>query len=79
MNWRRFFRREEADAEQREELESYLDLTAQEYVERGMEPSAARAAAQRKLGNATLIVEEVYRMNTVTFIEGVSLRSSGGK
>jgi predicted permease len=71
MNWRRFFRREEADAEQREELESYLDLTAQEYVERGIEPSAARAAAQRKLGNATLIVEEVYRMNTVTFIEGV--------
>src|SRR5260370_40401463 len=70
MNWRRFFRREEADAEQREELESYLDLTAQEYVERGMEPSAARAAAQRKLGNPTLIVEEVYRMNTVTFIEG---------
>jgi predicted permease len=70
MNWRRFFRRQEADAEQREELESYLDLTAQEYIERGMEPSAARAAAQRKLGNTTLIVEEVYRMNTVTFIEG---------
>jgi predicted permease len=70
MNWRRFFRREEADAEQREELDSYLDLTAQEYIERGMEPSAARAAAQRKLGNATSIVEEVYRMNTVTFIEG---------
>jgi predicted permease len=70
MNWRRFFHREEADAEQREELESYLRLTAQEYIERGMEPSAARAAAQRKLGNATLIVEEVYRMNTVTFIEG---------
>jgi hypothetical protein len=30
MNWRRFFRREEADAEQRREIESYLDLTAQE-------------------------------------------------
>jgi hypothetical protein len=70
MNWRRFFRREEADAEQREEIESYLDLTAQEYIERGMEPPAARAAARRKLGNATLIVEEVYQMNTVTFIEG---------
>jgi hypothetical protein len=34
MNWRRFFRREEADAEQLEEIESYLDLTAQEYIER---------------------------------------------
>jgi len=35
-----------------------------------MEPAAARAAAQKKLGNATLIREEVYRMNTLTFIEG---------
>ncbi len=70
MNWRRFFHREEADVEQREELESYLDVTAQEYIERGMEPAEARSAAQRKLGNATLIVEEIYRMNTLTFVEG---------
>src|SRR5437867_3802343 len=71
MNWRRFLRRDEADAEQREELESYLALTEEEYIERGMDPAAARAAARRKLGNATLIREEVYRMNTFTFIEGV--------
>ena len=71
MNWRRFFRRAAADLEQREELELYLELTAKEYMERGMEPAAAMAAAQRKLGNATLIREEVYRMNTLTFIEGV--------
>lgn len=70
MNWRRFLHREEADEEQREELEVYVELTAKEYIERGMEPAAARAAAQRKLGNATLIVEEVYRMNTLTSIEG---------
>lgn len=71
MNWKRFFLRKEADAEQSEELDSYLDLTAQEYIERGMEPTAARAAARRKLGNTTLIREEVYRMNTLTFIESV--------
>ncbi|MGH9718910.1 MAG: ABC transporter permease [Bryobacteraceae bacterium] len=70
MNWRRFFRRDEADVEQREELEFYLDITVKEYIERGMESSAARAAARRKLGNATLILEEVYRMNTLTLIEG---------
>ena len=51
-------------------LESYLDLTGQEYLEGGMEPSVARAAAQRKLSNATLIVEDVNRMNTITLIEG---------
>jgi hypothetical protein len=71
MNWRRFFRREEADAEQRAELDFYVDVTAQQYVERGMEPGEARSAAQRKLGNTTRIREEVYGMNTVTFLEGL--------
>ena len=71
MNWERFFRRDVADAEQQQELEFYLDVTAQEYVERGMEPAEARAAARKKLGNTTLIREEVYQMNTVTFVEGV--------
>src|SRR5258708_1976863 len=70
MNWLRFFRRDEADAEQRQELDFYLEITTKEYIERGMEPVAARAAAQKKLGNATLIREEVYRMNTLRFFEG---------
>ena len=69
MNWRRFFRRGESDAEQRDELDFYLDVTTAEYIERGMEPDAARVAAQRKLGNTTLIREEVYRMNTLTFVD----------
>ena len=46
MNWRRFFRREEADDEQREELDFYLDVTTKEYIELGMEPTAARTAAR---------------------------------
>src|SRR5580704_11853323 len=71
MNWRRFFRRDEGDAEQREELEFYVDVTTEEYIERGMEPAEARAAARRKLGNTTRIREEVYRMNTIAFIEGL--------
>ncbi len=71
MNWRRFFRREEADAEQREELDYYLDVTTEEYIERGMEPTEARAAARRKLGNKMQVLEEVYRMNTLTFLEGL--------
>ena len=71
MNWKRFLRREAADAEQQEELEFYVDVTAEEYVERGMNPEAARVAARRKLGNMTLIREEIYRMNTVAFAENV--------
>jgi predicted permease len=70
MNWRRFFRRGVTDAEQRDELDLYIDLTAQEYIARGMNPADAHAAAQRKLGNPIRIREEVYRMNTLTFVEG---------
>src|SRR5262249_34699027 len=66
---RRFLRRDEEDAEQRRELESYLEITTDEYVVRGMDREAARRAARRKLGNLTRIREEVYKMNTATFIE----------
>ncbi len=71
MNWPRFFHRDEADADERDELDFYLSLTTQQYIESGMEPDAARAAARKKLGNTTLIREEVYRMNTLTFVEGL--------
>jgi putative ABC transport system permease protein len=72
MNWRRFFKREEADADLRQELESYLEITTNEYVARGMDPDAAGAAARRKLGNSTLLREEIYNMNTIHFIESLS-------
>jgi predicted permease len=68
MNWR-FFRRDDADAQLRSELASYLEHAAEEFIARGMDPHAARAAAQRKLGNATHVCEEVYRMNTISFLE----------
>ena len=71
MRWHRFFRRAKADAEQREELEFYLETTAEDYIARGMEPASARDAARRKLGNITLIQEQVYQMNTLTFLEGL--------
>jgi hypothetical protein len=48
MNWRRFFRREKADADLRREIESYLEVTTGEYVVRGMGPDAAPAATRRK-------------------------------
>jgi len=71
MNWRRFIKRTEADAELRQELESYIEITTEEYVARGMAPDEARLAAQRKLGNLTRVQEEVYEMNTATFLEAI--------
>src|SRR2546423_340211 len=71
LNWRRFFRRAQADAEQQQELESYIEITTEEYIAQGMGVDEAQRAAQRKLGNLTRIREEVYRMSTVTLLDSL--------
>ena len=79
MNWRRFFARALADREQQQELESYIEITTEEYIAQGMGADEARRAARRKLGNLTRIREEVYEMNTATFVDGTmqELRHAG--
>ena len=69
MSWRRFFRRAQWDDERRRELETYIDLETDDNIARGMTPAAARAAACRKLGNPTLVREEIYRMNTAAIVD----------
>lgn len=68
----RFFRRTKWDRERREEIESYLQAETEDNVARGMPLKAARAAAHRKLGNSTLIREEIYSMNTIAFLDTLS-------
>src|SRR5215472_4770035 len=70
MNWSRFINRARADDELQQELESFIEITAEQYVDQGMRPDEARRAARRKLGNPTRIREDVYEMNTATFVEG---------
>jgi putative ABC transport system permease protein len=43
--------RPKVDQEVDEELEFHLEMRTREYVERGMEPTAARRAAERRLGS----------------------------
>jgi putative ABC transport system permease protein len=69
---RRFLGRTAADDEQREELESYLEIATGENMARGMPAERAREAARKRLGNPTLIREEIYRMNTIGVIESVA-------
>ena len=69
--WRRFLHRGRWDAERRRELDAYLDIETDENIARGMTPAEARAAAHRTLGNATLVREEIYRMNTMTVLESI--------
>src|SRR5579872_3888348 len=66
-----FLRRKHFDGEIARDLAFYVEAEAEENVARGMSQEEARAAAIRKLGNPTWIREEVYRMNTVGFIESV--------
>ncbi len=69
MSWRRFFRRRGWDKERARELETYLEIETDENIARGMSPDEARYAAHRKLGNTTLIREEIYRMNCLGWVE----------
>jgi predicted permease len=69
MSLRRFFRRGQWDRERSEEMDSYLRIETDENIGRGLSYEEARAAALRKLGNRTAIREEIYRMNTITFVD----------
>jgi putative ABC transport system permease protein len=71
MGWTRFFRRERWDQERERELQTYLEIETEENIARGMTPEEAGYAARRKLGNPTQIREEIYRMNSLTFIESL--------
>ena len=70
MGWTRFLHRGRWDAERARELEAYLAEEIDDNIARGMTPDAAKAAAHRKLGNPTLIREEIYEMNTLRLVEG---------
>jgi predicted permease len=71
MGWTRFFRRRYWDEERARELQAYLDEEIAENIARGMTPHDAARAAHRKLGNVTRIREDIYRMNTIGFLESV--------
>lgn len=69
MSWRRFFRRRKWDEERARELASYLETESEENIARGMTREEASRAAHIKLGNATRIREEIYEMNSLSFLE----------
>jgi putative ABC transport system permease protein len=69
--WFRLFRRRYWDEERARELEAYLEIETDENITRGMTPEEARYAARRKLGNLTLIREEIYHMNSFGWLEAV--------
>ncbi|MBZ5728086.1 MAG: permease prefix domain 1-containing protein [Acidobacteriia bacterium] len=71
MGAMRFLRRAKWDRERLAEIESYVQMETDDNIARGMPHGEARAAALRKFGNSTFIREEIYRMNTMTFLDAL--------
>jgi putative ABC transport system permease protein len=69
MSIRRFLRRNHWDDERARELEAYLAIETDDNIARGMNARDARDAAHRKLGNITSVREEIYQMNTMTWLD----------
>ena len=69
MSWSRFFLRNQWDKERSAELASYLETETADNIQRGMSPEEARRAAYIKLGNTNRIREEIYKMNSLNFLE----------
>src|SRR5262245_57166627 len=67
----RFLRRGYWDGERARELEAYIAQEIDDNLARGMTPDQARRAAHRKLGNPTLIREDIYTMNSLGFVETI--------
>src|SRR5262245_44244019 len=69
MGISRFFRRARWDDERARELDAHLAIEIDDNLARGMSADAAAAAARRKLGNVTLVREDIYQMNTMAFFD----------
>ncbi len=54
------------------ELNAHADMLAERYLASGMSPEEAMQAAKRQLGNTTLVREDVYRMNSVAWLETIA-------
>lgn len=72
MFWRNLLRRNQVDAEWREEMESHLHMLTEALEQKGLTPEEARRAARRQVGNLTARREEIYRMNGFEWLESIA-------
>ncbi len=69
MSLRRYLRRRAWDEERVREMEAHLAQETDDNVARGMTPEEARRRAYMKLGNPTVIREEIWKMNSFVSVE----------
>jgi predicted permease len=64
--------RQRLDDEAAEELETHLELLTARYVKTGMPSDEAAREARRQLGNPTLVREDIYRMNGISWLDALA-------
>lgn len=70
MGWMRaLLRRNKLQQALDDEVQLHVDLQTEEYIKAGMTPEAARAAAQRRFGNAASVQDACRDQNGVTRVE----------
>ena len=72
MFWRNVLRRDRADREWREEMESHVQMLTDSFLEQGLTPPEARSAALRQAGNMSSRREEIYSMNGIQWLDSIS-------
>ncbi len=71
--WLRTWRsRAREDDEAKREMAAHIELLAERYRRSGLSVEDAHVAARRQFGNVSVVREEVYRMNGVRWIDGIS-------
>ncbi len=71
MSIRRFFRRRREDSDLAQEIQAHIAHETDENVARGMPEPEARRRAYLKFGNPQLVREDVWRWNTVEFLDSI--------
>lgn len=64
--------RRRLDEETRREIDAHLALLVDRYIGSGLTPDQAYVAARRQFGNVTLVREEIYQMNGIRWVEGLT-------
>jgi hypothetical protein len=66
------FRRERLDDEAMRECETHIELLTARNIRAGMTQEEAQCTARRQFGSATLVREDIYRMNSIGWLESLA-------
>ena len=71
MGLGRFFRRQAWDRERAAEIDAHIAMMADDLQARGVPRADALRQARARFGNAALVREEIYEMNSISLIETI--------